>query len=395
MIDKIWLILSLSRFMIFWEDDMSIKIGNVLVHYFDICLVLLTFLLLLLRPGKINNIFSWIIALILVFAFLQAFINGFSPRFFFSWTYWIMPMLGTLLIDWKNNDKFLIEFTGLIIIWNTMQILFFLSSFGKSIANQILNITLPTYWGFLTRPITTMGYATSASYSFIVLLIIRAALSHKRSVFDLTSLTDVAGITSILLTLSRGAYLTLFALFVSHLICIKYFNIKKFLVLLLVFMLVLITIPAILLRIGSEQAFDISRFNQLAYSLRLFAESDNYLLGTSFGTFLPRFWTSITNFQNLLYEYAVRATHNSYVVILNECGLLGLLLFATSIVFVYAKLKYENLDTQLFTQALLSVLIWMIFETSPLLPEYSYSIFICIYLTSSAQPILKKQNAAI
>jgi hypothetical protein len=299
-------------------------------------------------------------------------------------------MLGTLLIDWKNNDKFLLGFTSLIIIWNTMQILFFLFPFGKYITNQILNITLPTYWGFLTRPITTMGYATSASYSFIVLLIIRAALSHKRSVFDLTSLTDMAGIISTLLMLSRGAYLTLFALLALHVILIKHSHRKNFLLLFLISILILIATPAILLRMKSERFFDISRFNQLLFSLRLFTENDSYLFGTSFGTFLPRFWTSITSFKNLLYEYVIGATHNSYVVILNECGLIGLLLFATSIVFVYAKLKYENSNTQLFKQAVLSLFIWMMFETSPLLPEYSYSIFICLYLASNAERVLKK-----
>lgn len=386
MIDKLWLILALSRFIVFWEDDMSIKIGDVLVHYFDLCLVLLTFLLLLLRPSKINNFFSWLIVPIAIFAIFQAFINGFSPRFFFSWIYWITPMMGTLLIDWRNNDKFLLQFIGLIIAWNTIQILFFLFPFGKSLTSQILNIALPTYWGFLTRPITTMGYATSASYSFIVLLITRAALSRKKSVFNLTSFTDMAAIVSVLLMLSRGACLTLFILFVLHLIYTKRIHMQKFLILfVLISVLALITIPVVFLRTESERTFDITRLNQLVYSLRLFTESDNYLFGASFGTFLPRFWTSITSFRNLLSEYVVGATHNSYVVILNECGLLGLLVFATITVLIYAKLKFENLSTQLFTQALVSVLVWMMFETSPLLPEYSYSIFICLYLTSNGE----------
>jgi len=373
---------------------MSVVIQGHLVHYFDLILTAVTAILIISRSNRIRGLrLLYVMAASCFFAY-QLIISSLPVATLFSCLYWFVPALGVLLLDRRHNQNFVLTLTNLLIGWSAVQIL--VQNVASHAISDMFGFNFPRYLGLLVRPVTTVGYATSASYTLIYLLIIRASLKGVKSIFSKPMRADLIAIAIIALMFTRGALLSLLLILLVHLFLVVSTHQKLLTKELVAFLLILpvffVTTVVSFSRTLFESSFTLTRQYQLRRALDHYLEGGNYLLGTSFGTFLPRFWTSRMDLRYLYSPYPVRATHNAYVVILNECGIVGLFVLALTLVTAYVKIKLEGRSGALFTQAVIVLLIWMAFETSIFLPEYSYVAFLTLYWASKGNSNVRSRS---
>lgn len=374
-----------------WEDAITFQILNYEVTLIEIIFVLMYFIFIMKEDFKIhandNLKVLFLINLLAAFFLSHILINVFletdvAIRSLFSLIEIYIPILVLLTVKFDDETKNLLARVisiGLILL--DIEVITF--SFGVFIYQGIYSEFF-TEGSLLARIHTTIGAATSTGYMLFFLLLIVFLLPKTK----LKNLTLFLTAIAILLTLSRGPILILCvfgSVYFFKNIRVNLYH-KKFrnlfitaiIILFLIILLLNLGIPEYILarfsRSGRAYQSNLERIERLEKAGKDFMNSENYLFGKGYGGFLPRFRRQEPiEAQNIL-SYN---PHNSFLVLLNEVGLLGLF-FIIVIGFMIIKELYSKNDEIFVTIFLFSVLIFLMFETLIFSFRYIYPVVLLL-----------------
>jgi hypothetical protein len=380
-----------------WEDAITFQLLNYEVTVIEVVFLLMYLLFIIKEDFKIYTKDGvkvlFLINLLVAFFLSHILINVFQEsnvaiRSLFSLVEVYVPTLVLLTIEFDEKTKNLLAWLisiGLILI--DIEVITFSSGafiyegiYGEFFTEELL----------LARIHTTIGAATSTGYMLLFLLLIVFLLPKTK----LRTLTLFLTATAILLTLSRGPILSLcvfgIVYFVKHL-RINLSRSKKgifitfIIILFLVILISSLGIPQYILArfsgSGRARLSNLERIERLQKAEKDFVESENYLVGKSYGSFLPRFRRQPpVEAQNIL-SYN---PHNSFLVLLNEVGLLGLF-FIIVIAFIVIKELYKKNDRAFVTIFLFSVLVFLMFETLIFSFRYMYPVVLLLAIQFNSE----------
>lgn len=163
------------------------------------------------------------------------------------------------------------------------------------------------------------------------MLLIYEKRKLKKSLYLLTFLIITV---NIVLTFSRNVYLG-FAL--GMLVLIVIYS-KKLLAAFIPLIAAALAVPQIRRRLSEicSSSLDISRIKLWKTALLMF--KDHPLLGVGNGNYLANYNGYIKKYPSLYYEYSDHPTHNSYLKVLSELGIFGIVIFAAMLLFIVINL---------------------------------------------------------
>lgn len=182
----------------------------------------------------------------------------------------------------------------------------------------------------LTNPNNYAAYLLLCVFPVFMLLIYEKR-KLKKSLYLLTFLIITV---NIVLTFSRNVYLG-FAL--GMLVLIVIYS-KKLLAAFIPLIAAALAVPQIRRRLSeiSSSSLDISRIKLWKTALLMF--KDHPLLGVGNGNYLANYNEYIKKYPSLYYEYSDHPTHNSYLKVLSELGIFGIVIFAAMLLFIVINL---------------------------------------------------------
>lgn len=400
MLKVIIILLPLLFFLILnsWEDAITFQILNYNITLIEVIFVFLYLLFLMKENFKIyakdgikvlfliNLLVAFFLSHILINVFQQ---TNVAIRSSFSLIELYIPALVLLTIKFDKKTKNLIALLiSIILILLDIEVIGF--SLGifiyQGIYSEIFIENL-----LLARIHTTIGAATSTGYTLFFLFLIVFLLPKTKLKTIALFLTAIA----ILLTLSRGPILILCTFGIIYflrnikvnLYHKKYKNIviTSIIILFLIILLFSLGIPEYILArfsgSGRAQQSNIGRIERLEKAEKDFIDSENYLVGKGYGSFLPRFRRyAPIEAQNIL-SYN---PHNSFLVILNEVGLLGFF-FIIGIAFIVVKELYNKNDRVFVTIFLFAVLVFLMLETLIFSFRYVYPVVLLLAIQLNSE----------
>lgn len=392
---------SFSQYWLYWNVLLSIPIGNYYFH-FGVFISLITSIIILLNSQSINRHFYLYVlcSFYTIFIFgIIAFING-TPRFldlFLSTTYFVSPFFFVACL--KDASQSIIHrlLTVTLLFFALQQILGALGFFKyltPVIGTQYL-FAYDEYDGIF-RPNNTLGGATTGCHIALLLtfcylqLINTLKLRHYLLLFLISF--------SLSLSFSRAVWIGIILLWVS--ISLQYIKgrLRQFVIYICILAAFSVFIFATIGTAIVERHFspvtlrsDESRFFRIAEGINTFANSNKLFAGTGFGSsslrsftavntqpILPNFFTVVTN-----ENYYLGSPHNTYIVLINELGLLGfvILVFLTLYMLIIPYMKNNRI---ILITIVYYFCIYMNTEITPFFPKSTFPFALALYLSSTS-----------
>ncbi|TSA24446.1 O-antigen ligase domain-containing protein [bacterium] len=374
-----------------WEDSITFQILDYNITFIEICFILMYLIFIIKNDFKIyakNGIkVLFLINFLVVFFLSRILISVFqetdiSIRSLFSLIEVYIPILVLLSIRFDKRTKDLVSWLITIflilldieVIIYSLGIITYTGIYGEFFIEKSL----------LARIHTTIGAATSTGYMLFFLFLIVFLLSKTKLKILSLFLTVIA----IFSTLSRGPIILVCIFSILYFFkdiksnfCHNRFRrlFNSFILILLLFILLFnLGIPGYISsrfsHSGRAHVSNLERVERFNKAVKNFKYSKNCLFGTGYGSFLPRFrrYKQIDAQHILSYN-----PHNSFLVLLNEVGLLGIF-FILIITFIVIKELYRKNDKVFVTIFLFSILCFLMFETIVFSFRYIYPVVLLL-----------------
>jgi len=409
---KIAIFWALLRILIFWEASLTFVVDNVyLVSLVDLTITVLLVITTFFGEIKNRNLFYYGILMscfLLGQGCISILLLDVPSRYFdvliCTWYFTLPFFFWSFIPANKDMEKFITRFLEIMLVYFIAQT-YFMPLLGYQFGVQQ---AIYANYGFFTRSNNTFGGGTAGTQIISFLLINYMSLIYRSCAWNKLRKTLVfLAMLSIFLSMSRSGWIFLIFLAIflfsrRHTLSIKKiiacFSIFIFLMVLLfasresVFVKGLAHVVEARLTNPSYDTLvsDRSRLERIFLAKEVFfnRRTLTQLLGTGFGTSYARTWHPVGtkplfpktwNIENQdTSRFYSGAPHNTYIVLLNELGFLGIsawILFSIILLIlpVLRNLQTDPDQKSLFILAMLTlILVYLNTETIFFTPKYGY-----------------------